>query len=208
MRGSSSIANRIGVNRVVAPVTWEVSVTHRSVGLFVGLGVWAALCGACGEDELPSRDADGISLPVVSTAAPSVIPRSTVIKVTRDGRILFAGKARSMKELLAALATESFRGPFELQADRDALWMHVQWVMVALGEAGHKKVQCTVEVAESRRQGAFELPLTRGLWEDRFGGAWIESEETSERPPVWLGTVTVRPAGGGPDTGPASVRAA
>ncbi|MHC4164958.1 MAG: ExbD/TolR family protein [Planctomycetota bacterium] len=204
MKASSPIANRIGVDRVVALMPWEVSVPHRSVALFTGLGVWIALCGACGEDELPRRDADGIALPVVSTAAPSVIPRSTVIKVTRDGRILFAGKGRSMKELLAALAREGSRGPFELQADRDALWMHVQWVMAALGQAGHKKVQCTVEMAESRRQGALELPLTRGLWEEKFSIPGMSWEENPDQLPVHLGTVVVLPTGDAADTGPAT----
>jgi biopolymer transport protein ExbD len=171
------------VERVAVPVRQEVSVAHRSVALFAGLGVWIVLCGACGEEEPPLRDPDGIALPVVSAAAPSVIPRSTVIKVTRDGRILFAGKARSMKELLAALAREGSRGPFELQADRDALWMHVQWVMAALGQAGHKEAHCTVEVAGRGAEGVVKVRLYRGVWEDKF---WLLPDEEAERQPVHL----------------------
>ena len=186
------------MNRVVAPVTWEVSVAHRLVGLFVGLGVWVALCGACGEHKPPRRDPDGVALPVVPAGVGDLVPGKAVVKVTRDGHVLLAGKPKSINELLAVVAKEPVTEPLELRADRDALWMHVQWVMATLGQAGHKNVQCIVEVAGCRRQEAMELPLTRGLLEDRLGGGYFDPEDTSEKQPVWLGRVRVRLTGGGP----------
>jgi biopolymer transport protein ExbD len=189
------------VERVVVPVRQEVSVAHRSVALFAGLGVWIALCGACGEEEPPRGAADGIALPVVPAGVPDLAPGRAVVEVTRDGRVLFAGQGRSINELLAALAKEPTSGPLELRADGDALWMHVQWVMAALGQAGHKKVHCTVEVAGSRKQGALEVPLYRGLWEEKFWLLPFELEENPEGLPMLLGMVIVSPAGDAPETG-------
>ncbi len=114
--------------------SWSAS----RVALLSSVCLWIALSAACRSDETTGRDADEIALPVVPAAPADEMAAGAVVKVTRDGRIIFDGKGRSVNELLAAVARHGSSGPFELGAHRDALWMHVQWVMAALGESGHK----------------------------------------------------------------------
>ncbi len=104
-------------------------------------------------------------LPVVLFAA--CRSGGSVVRVTRTGRVLFRGKSRSVTELVAAAAKRGHAEPLELHADGDALWMHVQWVMAALGEAGHARVRCGVEPS-GRAQGFASVRLYSGRWDDKL----------------------------------------
>ena len=161
--------------------------------------LWTACGAACVKDRGKGRDADEIKLPAVPMAPATEMAIGAVVKVTRDGRVIFDGKDRSVNELLAGVARDDRTAPIELRAHRDALWMHVQWVMAALGEAGHKEVRCAVEVAGRGTEGVVKVRLYRGVWEDKF---YILPDEESEKQPWAVGMEIVPAPRDAGETGP------
>jgi biopolymer transport protein ExbD len=82
--------------------------------------------------------------------------------------VLLEDRSLSINELIAEIEREKLPAPFELHADGSAVWMQVQWVMAALGQAGHEAVRCVVRLDDGRGLRSLEVRLNRGLWEDRF----------------------------------------
>lgn len=159
----------------------------RGTALLVGC-LWAA---ACAHPE-PQVLRDAIKLPVVPHAVDAAIRGGEVIRVTRDGRILVRGEARSINGLQEIVEDPS--RPPRVEADRDAPWMHVQWVMAALGELGYESVQCVVDIADSDERSALSVPVYRGLWEDKWPPATVFDLDGF----ATISSVWVRPSEGTP----------
>jgi biopolymer transport protein ExbD len=115
---------------------------------------------------------------VVPHAVGLAAQNGEAVSVTGDGRILVRGEARSINDLQGAVTDRS--SPPRLEADHDAPWMHVQWVMAALGELGFETALCVVEVADSDERGTVMVPVYRGLWEDKWN-EWRTPEERALR---------------------------
>jgi biopolymer transport protein ExbD len=128
-----------------------------------------------------------------------------VVRITRDGRVLLEAKPVSINELTASIEKEGLRAPFELRADGGALWMHVQWVMAALGQAGHESARCTVQLDGGRGSRRLEIPLNTGLWEDKFPVYGLDSDENPEWLPSRLAHVAVVPLDGSQEAAPQAV---
>ena len=105
-------------------------------------------------------------VPVVDCACDALDAGAAVVTVTREGSIRFEGADRSVNELMQRV-DPAVR--VALRADRSACWMHVQWVMAALGEAGFRVVDWIVDSKRSDSTGAFRVPVYPGRWEERIG---------------------------------------
>jgi len=83
----------------------------------------------------------GVAMVIVACAPGHGECALIVVKVSADGRIDLDGKPGTVNQLLAAVKGRSSKA-VEVRADSDAIWMHVQWVLAALGEAGLTEVRC------------------------------------------------------------------
>ena len=115
----------------------------------VGLAV-LALTASCGGDaetphsrfdladaprDAPARDADG----------------RFIVVVTRDGRVLHAGKAVTLDELDKILEAGGDEPQVDVRADGDARWCHVQWVLAVAGQHGIDEASFTFELNGTER---------------------------------------------------------
>ena len=66
---------------------------------------------------------------------------SLLIEVSRQGRVTLDEIPVTVNELIAA-TTGRTAETVEVRADPDAIWMHVQWILAALGEAGFAEARC------------------------------------------------------------------
>ncbi len=89
-------------------------------------------------------------------------PASLLIEVSRRGRVTLDEIPVTVNELIEA-TTDRTAETVEVRADPDAIWMHVQWVLAALGEAGFKTARCAVEGARP-----VEIPVYSGRWFEKF----------------------------------------
>jgi biopolymer transport protein ExbD len=131
------------------------------LGCLAWLVVALAACDADDEGSVSLPVLYGV--PVEARAKPA-----DAVELTRDGRILFRGEERSFDGLVRSVADAGVAAPLAVRADRDACWMHVQWVLTALAEAGHARALLAYEIAEERAPGYAALPIHRGGWADNF----------------------------------------
>jgi len=123
--------------------------------------VWIACCTSCVAGEKHSPSAAELALPVVAAAPEDEVAARCEVTVTKEGRVRLNGKSTTVNGLIA----DATRGPIRLRADREASWGHVQWVMAALGEAGHKKAACSIAVAGRDAKGVVTVRVHRGVLE-------------------------------------------
>jgi len=101
------------------------------------------LLAACAK--LPDASKDHLSLPDASgfTAARDAEGR-LIVAVTRDGRVLHAGKAVTLDELAAILDKAEFP-KVVFRVDADARWCHVQWALSVVAAKAYEPVGFVVE---------------------------------------------------------------
>ena len=105
--------------------------------------LFALLLAACGRVGLSLPDASGF------TAAHDDQGR-LVVAVTRDGRVLHAGKTVTLDELAAIIEKEE-DPKVVLRVDADAIWCHVQWTLAVADEKTYEPVGLIVEKGGGER---------------------------------------------------------
>ena len=105
--------------------------------------LFALLLAACGRVGLSLPDAAGF------TAAHDDQGR-LVVAVTRDGRVLHAGKAVTLDEL-AAIIEQAYYPTVVLRVDADAIWCHVQWALWVAAEKTYEHVGFVVKKGDEER---------------------------------------------------------
>ncbi len=79
------------------------------------------------------------------------------IEVTAQGRVLYGGEHATINQLI--LAVQGRRDAVKVRADEQVPWMHVQWVLAALHEAGVRRA----EIGSGK-----VVRLSSGYWTDRI----------------------------------------
>ena len=147
-----------------------------------------ALCVACSTSRTHGKT-PVVRLPIVRSAAATTPRGHEAVTVTRDGRLFCRGEARSIREI-----TEIARSaPLTLRADKDAIWMHVQWALVALRESGQRSVWCAVRPAGGTTEGGVRLQTNLGVLNEKFSGpgpGW----QVLSTPRICVVTLLSRPA--------------
>ncbi len=139
---------------------------------FIPLAIATSFLVACGAEtekadtRAPAQET--LPLPTVAAAKPGGGASIFVVGVTRKGQITLNGEAVTINKMIAAVKAGD-RGAVTLRGHRYARWMHVQWVMAALGAAGCKEVRCAVHTVKGS-EGVVAVPVYPGHWEQRFGG--------------------------------------
>jgi len=82
---------------------------------------------------------------------------ATVVSVTADGTVLLNGERRTVDALVAAVDPAE---PVTVRAAGDAPWLHVNWVLAALGEAGYSEVMLSPD--------DLRVSVYPGGWEHRI----------------------------------------
>ena len=81
------------------------------------------------------------------------------IEVTEQGLVLYRGEATTINRLIAAVRGKP--GPAVVRASDNTCWMHVQWVLAALHEAGFERATLgatVVRLSSGYRQGKYDWP--------------------------------------------------
>jgi biopolymer transport protein ExbD len=119
---------------------------------------------------------------LAACAAESPLAR-LVIEVSADGTIALDGKPATVNDVLAEVKGRSSES-VEVRADSDAIWMHVQWVLAALGEAGFTEVRCVFHSYPSL--GFVKVPVNRGGIRDQLYPPIELLDSVDPLFPVWI----------------------
>jgi len=98
-------------------------------------------------------------------------PPAPEVEVTAEGRVLYGGEHTTINQLI--LAVQGRRDAVKVRADEQVPWMHVQWVLAALHEAG----VLWAEIGD--RQVA---RLSSGYWIDKLWEPDPWDQPVSSRP--------------------------
>ncbi len=150
-----------------------------------------AVFAGCGSGGLRSKQQ---SLPVVHAAAFAVPRASVVVTIDHAGELGLGDEATTVNKIIAA--AKEARDSVVLRAHRYANWMHVQWVLSALGEAGCDVVPCVVLVRNGK-EATIPVTVYDGTWRERLGPLQKDLERHS--PQIVLGIVTQPTAHGTED---------